>query len=115
MNDGSTNTVGFALFTRLCSGVLCFVYPVVLQDPLLWLPGCAPGFFALVTELCSGILCFGYPVVLWDSLLCLPNCAPGLFALFTWLCSGILCLLLCSALERLIAWNTVFNVRRNDL
>ena len=56
-----------ALVTRLCSGVLCFGYLVMLWGSLLWLPGYALGLFALVTRLCSGILCFGYPVMLRGS------------------------------------------------
>ena len=54
VSDGSTNTVGFALFTRLCSRVR------------------ASGLFALFTR-----FCFGYPIVLWGSLLWLPDCALG--------------------------------------
>ena len=51
VNDGFANSVGLALFIRMCSGVPVF------------------GLFALLTRLCSGVLSFGNLVMLRGALL----------------------------------------------
>ena len=56
-NNGSANTIGLALFNRLCSGVPDFALFALLSRLCSGVP--AFGLFALVIWLCSGAFCFG--------------------------------------------------------